>query len=60
VKSGSASFANESGINGACYSKTSWFITPKKAGAFRVTKEFFRDFPEDIAAPDLTVLVKEK
>ena len=49
-----------SGYDNVRYSNRSYFITPKKTGEFKITKELFREFPEDINAPDLTVMVKEK
>ena len=35
-----------------------WIITPKSRGEFLITKDFFRDFPEDIEQPLLKVQVK--
>ncbi len=35
-----------------------WIITPKSRGEFLITKDFFRDFPEDIEPPLLKVQVK--
>jgi len=40
------------------YTRRSWFITPKKAGAFRISKELFKGFPENITPPDIKVMVK--
>jgi len=40
------------------YSKRSWIITPSRTGTFRVTKEFFRELPEGIPPPDITITVK--
>lgn len=41
------------------YSKKSWAITPKSAGDFMITKELFREFPDEINPPLLKVHVKE-
>jgi hypothetical protein len=41
------------------YTRSAWFITPKKAGEFRITRDLFLSLPEKVEPPDLTVLVKE-
>lgn len=40
------------------YCSKSWIITPKSAGDFYITKEFFKEFPDGIEPPQLKVLVK--
>jgi hypothetical protein len=59
--SGAASSASiRSGKEGAVtYMKRSWFISPKNSGEFKITREIFRRFPEDIAAPNITIKVKD-
>ncbi len=42
------------------YLKKSWLITPKSAGDFLITKDLFREFPDDIKPPQLTVHVKKE
>lgn len=42
------------------YSKISCLITPKESGEFRITKDLFKEFPDDIQPPDFTIMVKEK
>ena len=41
------------------YYKSSWLITPKSAGYFLITEDFFRDFPEGINPPEFIINVKE-
>ncbi len=40
------------------YFYQNWIITPKSRGEFLITKDFFRDFPDDIEPPQLKVHVK--
>ncbi len=42
------------------YARSVWFVTPKKAGEFRITGDLFLSFPEGVEPPDLTVIVKER
>lgn len=41
------------------YARSAWFVTPKKAGEFRITRDLFLSFPEKVEPPDITVMVKE-
>jgi hypothetical protein len=41
------------------YVRSVWFITPKKAGEFRITGDLFQSFPKGVKPPDITVVVKE-
>ncbi len=41
------------------YARSAWFVTPKKAGKFRITRDLFQSFPEKVEPPDITVMVKE-
>lgn len=60
VHGGKLGERGEPGFNeNSTYTRRSWFITPKKAGAFRISKELFKAFPEDIPPPDITIMVKE-
>jgi hypothetical protein len=40
--------------------RSAWFITPKKPGPFRITRDLFQSFPEEVVPPDITVMVREK
>ncbi|MBM4029023.1 MAG: hypothetical protein FJ280_27045 [Planctomycetes bacterium] len=40
--------------------RSSWLITPKQAGVFRITRDLFQSFPEGVVPPDITVTVREK
>lgn len=40
------------------YFSKSWIITPKSRGDFFITKEFFREFPDDVEPPQLKIQVK--
>ena len=53
----SSSFSSDDGT--VSYRTRSWSVTPKTAGEFRITKELFKEFPDNIQAPDITVQVKE-
>lgn len=41
------------------YARLLWWITPKKAGEFKITRDLFESFPEGVVAPNLTVMVTE-
>jgi hypothetical protein len=41
------------------YKCRSWYITPKKAGKFTISKDIFKEFPEDINPPEFTIMVAE-
>jgi len=41
------------------YSRSQWLLTPKKPGEFRITKDLFMSFPENVNPPDIVVTVKE-
>lgn len=56
----SSSSMSRSGNEGAVtYMKRSWFITPKEPGIFKISKEIFREFPDDIKEPEFTINVEE-
>ena len=42
------------------YERIAWLITPKKSGTFKITKELFDSFPEDVDFHDIILKVKEK
>lgn len=48
-----------SGGESRLYSRSRWLITPKKPGEFRITKDLFTNFPENVDPPDIVVTVKE-
>ena len=57
---GSSRYSSRSGKDGeVTYIKRSWFISPKKTGEFEISKELFREFPDDIELPEFTIQVKE-
>jgi hypothetical protein len=37
----------------------SWLIAPKKAGEFKIDRSLFREFPQDVTPPDITITVQE-
>ncbi len=41
------------------YSRRLWWLTPKRPGEFKITRDLFETFPEGVVAPDLTVMVTE-
>jgi len=41
------------------YNCNSWFITPKQAGEFKISRDIFRRLPEDIKPPDFIIMVKK-
>lgn len=42
------------------YTRTVWFVTPKEAGDFRLTRDAFLSLPEAVEPPDITVTVKAR
>jgi hypothetical protein len=43
----------------ASWRQCRWLLTPKKAGAFRITQDSFQSLPPDVTAPDLAITVRE-
>lgn len=54
----SRSQTNIKNLEESHYFSKSWFITPKSRGEFLITKELFKEFPDDIEPPQLKVQVK--
>ncbi len=40
-----------------CYDRQTWFLKPRKPGVFRITRQIFESWPEDIIPPDFSVTV---
>jgi hypothetical protein len=57
---GSSSYQSRSGTEGGVtYMKRSWLLSPKKSGEFKISKELFRELPDDIKPPEFSIKVEE-
>jgi len=53
------STSSGSGEDRISYRSRTWLITPRTAGEFKINKELFREFPENIKAPSFSIQVAE-